>query len=481
MSDGAPVLVWIRRDLRLADHAALTRAAETGRPTIPVFLLDEAAEALGAAPKWRLGLGVRHFARTLAGIGSRLILRRGPALATLRALIAETGAKTVYWQRAYDPASKARDTRVKAALKADGIAVKSCPGHLLFEPWTVETKTGGFYKVYTPFWKAVAGRDPGAPLPAVARLRPPATWPASDDIDAWVLDRAMGRGAAVTERYVRIGAAAAEDRLQDFAATRLARYASDRDRPDIPGTSRLSENLTYGEISPRQCWQAGRAALDDGQYDGQDDGQDDAETFLKELVWREFAYHLLHHTPEIAERNWRPEWDDFPWDADPDRPQIRAWRQGRTGIAFVDAAMRELYVTGYMHNRARMIAASYLTKHLLGHWRIGLNWFAEHLVDWDPASNAMGWQWAAGSGPDAAPYFRVFNPVTQLDKFDPDRAYATRWIAEGQDRPGRDALAYFDAIPRRWGLSPDAAYPDPVVDAAEGRARALAAYERWKA
>jgi deoxyribodipyrimidine photo-lyase len=193
-------------------------------------------------------------------------------------------------------------------------------------------------------------------------------------------------------------------------------------------------------------------------------------------VWREFAYHLAHHTPRIVSGNWREAWDAFPWSTDADTPEVLAWKQGRTGIEFVDAAMRELHVTGYMHNRARMIVASYLTKHLMTHWRIGLRWFEEHLIDWDPASNAMGWQWSAGSGPDATPYFRVFNPVTQLDKFDPDRAYVRRWIAEGQGRPPKTALQYFDAVPKAWGLSPDARYPDPVVTPQAGRARALDAY-----
>ena len=208
-----------------------------------------------------------------------------------------------------------------------------------------------------------------------------------------------------------------------------------------------------------------------------EEGKKGAETFLKELVWREFAYHLVYHTPRITSGNWREEWDAFPWNEDERRAEVKAWKQGRTGIRFVDAAMREMYVTGYMHNRARMIVASYLTKHLMCHWKIGLDWFADCLIDWDPASNAMGWQWSAGSGPDATPYFRVFNPVTQLDKFDKDRAYTDRWIAEGKSNPAEDALDYFRAVPESWNLSPDADYPDPVVTADEGRKRALDAYE----
>lgn len=469
MSDASPILVWIRRDLRLTDHAALSSAAASGRPVIPVFLNDEAVQALGAAPRWRLGLGVEAFANTLAGIGSGLVLRRGDALECLGRLVDETGAGAVYWQRSYDPVQQARDSEIKAALRGRGLEARSFPGHLLFEPWTVETKTGGFYRVYTPYWNAVRGRDPGAPLGAVTALAAPGTWPGGDALSDWRLGAAMDRGAEVTRAHVRPGEAAAQDRLHAFTAGAVGAYARMRDIPAVSGTSRLSEHLTHGEISPRQAWAAGMAAMERGAAG--------AETFLKELAWREFAYHLLHYTPHIAQANWRPEWDAFPWNTDPDRPEVRAWLRGRTGIQFVDAAMRELYVTGYMHNRARMIVASYLTKHLLTHWKIGLDWFADHLVDWDPAANAMGWQWSAGSGPDATPYFRVFNPVSQLDKFDPERAYVRRWIAEGRAKPAPEALSYFDAIPRSWGLSPGDPYPAPVVGAEDGRKRALSAYE----
>ncbi len=469
MADASPILVWIRRDLRLTDHAALSAAASSGRPVIPVFLHDEAAEALGAAPRWRLGLGLESFARSLGAIGSSLVFRRGEALGSLRGLVGETGAGAVYWQRSYLPEQQARDAQVKTALRARGLEVRSFPGHLLFEPWTVETKTGGFYKVYTPYWNAVRERDPGPPLPAVLALAPPVSWPESDDIADWKLSAGMDRGAAVTKGYVHPGERAAQGRLADFIDRSVGDYARRRDIPSVQGTSRLSECLSLGEMSPRQAWVAGLAA--------RDRGAGGAETFLKELVWREFAYHLLHHSPHITQANWRPEWQAFPWNTDPDRPEVRAWTRGRTGIQFVDAAMRELYVTGYMHNRARMIVASYLTKHLLTHWKIGLDWFAEHLVDWDPAANAMGWQWSAGSGPDATPYFRVFNPVSQLDKFDPDRVYVRRWIAEGRANPSPEALSYFDAIPRKWGLSAADTYPAPVVSADEGRKRALTAYE----
>lgn len=472
MLDQRPVLLWVRRDFRLSDNPALLSAVATGAPVIPVFLYDELVENLGSAPKFRLGLGAQAFAHRLEQIGSRLILRRGPALPALKTLIAETGATAVFWSRLAEPEARERDEVVKAALKAQGLDARSFPGHLLFEPWTVETKTGGFYRVYSPMWKAVRGRDVGSPCAAPKAIRPPAQWPVSEDIASWNMARAMGRGVDIVAPYQIVGEIAAQERLAEFAEERIDIYKAKRDFPSVNATSGLSENLTYGEISPLQCWAAGHNALERGSPG--------AETFLKELVWREFAYHLAYHTPHITTKNWRPEWDAFPWNSDPDRPEVVAWKQGRTGIPFVDAAMREMYVTGTMHNRARMIVASYLCKHLMAHWKIGKAWFADCLTDWDPASNAMGWQWTAGSGPDAAPYFRVFNPVTQLVKFDGGGAYAKRWIAEGQAKPSATALSYFQAIPKSWNMSASARYYDPVVTLEVGRARALEAYSARK-
>ncbi|GKY89821.1 cryptochrome/photolyase family protein [Sinisalibacter aestuarii] len=463
-----PVLLWLRRDLRLADHPALRAAIATGQPVIPVFIRDDSVDGLGAAARFRLGLALVALAEGLGALQSRLTLRAGPAEETLAALIAETGANAVYWTRLYDPASIARDTAVKAALTARGVRAESFPGHVLFEPWRVATGQGGPYRVFTPFWKAVRARHPGVPLDAPRRLAPPQAWPRSDELAAWRLGAAMNRGAPIVAAHQCPGEAGAAARLERFLHERIADYGAGRDYPAQAATSGLSENLAWGEIGPRQIWAAGWRALNEGAAG--------AEDFLRELAWRDFAYHLMFHFPALVTGNWRAEWDSFPWRGDPEAPEVLAWQQGRTGEPLVDAAMREMYVTGKMHNRARMIVASYLTKHLLTHWRIGLDWFAEHLTDWDPASNAMGWQWVAGSGPDAAPYFRVFNPATQAKKFDPDGAYRARWIAEGQAHPPETALRYFDAVPRRWRLSPAAAYPDPVVDLAEGRARALAAY-----
>ncbi len=469
MTDNSPILLWFRRDLRLADHAALDAASKSGRPVIPIFLCDEVVKGQGAAPRFRLGLSVTAHGQALEGLGSQLILRKGSALDCLRELVRETGATAVWWSRLYDPIAKKRDVAVKAALKGDGVDAQSFAGHLLFEPWTVETKTGGFYKVFTPMWKTVRQYELPSAYPAPHQLRGPENWPVSDDIASWHLARDMRRGAAILAEHCCVGEQKAQARLNDFIAQRVAQYKDKRNFPAVDGTSGLSENLTYGEISPRQCWHAGWQALHQG------DAQ--AEVFLKELVWREFAYHLVHHTPQITTENWKPDWDAFPWNTDPERAEVRAWTQGRTGIPFVDAAMRQMYVTGVMHNRARMIVASYLTKHLMTHWRIGAAWFADCLTDWDPASNAMGWQWVAGSGPDSAPYFRVFNPVVQQGKFDPKDRYIRRWIAEGYPNPTATAISYFNAVPKAWGLSPDAPYPEPIVNTDEGRKRALAAYE----
>ena len=276
----------------------------------------------------------------------------------------------------------------------------------------------------------------------------------------------MQRGADVVARHVGVGEAVAQDRLATFLDGPVERYKERRDFPAEEATSRLSENLTYGEIGPRMVWHGGMRAMMEGRAG--------AEHFLKELVWREFAYHLLHHSPHITTRNWREEWDGFPWRDD--NADAERWRRGMTGEPFVDAAMREMYVTGTMHNRARMIAASYLTKHLLTDWRVGQRWFAECLTDWDPAANAMGWQWAAGSGPDAALYFRVFNPETQAEKFDPKAIYRHRFISELARVPGEEARGYFEAVPKAWGLSASKPYPQRMVDLAVGRKRALEAY-----
>ncbi len=466
-----PLILWFRRDLRLSDHPMLAQAVATGRPLVPVFVLDAQTEAMGAAARFRLGLGLGEFGRVLAAMGSQLILRRGEALSVLRDVIAEVGAAGVYWQRMYDPEAKARDAEVKAALRADGFEAESFNGALLIEPWQVATGAGGYYKVYSPFWRSVAAQGFAPPVPAPKQLAPPKVWPKSDALEAWRLDADMRRGGDIVAKYQRVGEAAALARLDAFIEDSAGRYREARDFPALQdATSGLSENLAWGEIGPRSIWAAGQRAVHEGAAG--------AEHFCKELVWREFAYHLMHHSPEILTRCWRPEWESFAWRGD--NADAERWRRGMTGEPFVDAAMREVYVTGRMHNRARMIVGSYLTKHLMTDWRIGQAWFAEVLTDWDPAANAMGWQWVAGCGPDAAPYFRVFNPAGQAEKFDGQGAYRGRWIAEGHAHPAPEALSFFEAVPKSWGVDPKARYPRPMIDLAVGRARALDAYAAQK-
>lgn len=480
MTAKPPVIWWIRRDLRLCDNPAVLAACESGAPVIPLYIHDAVDENLGAAPKFRLGLGLEKFAERLAAKGSRLILRRGPALEVLQSVLAEVGGSSVIWSRVYDPASVERDKAIKTSLKAVDINVKSTGGKLLFEPWTVANKSGGMFKVYTPFWKTVRDRRPEGLLPEPAVLPAPFAWPETESLAAVNLGGAMGRGAEIVLGHCQIGEAAAQDRLDAFLERYIDVYQAERDFLGRDVCSGLSENLAWGEISPHRIWNAGRAAMERGASG--------AEHFLKELVWREFAYHLLYYTPHITEAAWRPEWNGFPWNGLDDTgrplpqipPALDAWRKGRSGNDVVDAAMRELYVTGRMHNRTRMLVASYLCKHLMIHWKLGMQWFENCLVDWDPASNAMGWQWVAGCGPDAAPYFRVFNPDGQADKFDADHSYRHRWLAEGQGKPPETALSYYDAIPRSWRLRPDMARPEPIISLKAGRERALSAYENHR-
>ena len=458
--ENRPILVWFRRDFRLADNAALTEAVKTGRPVIPVFILDPLVETMGAAPKWRLAEAIQRFSATLTDMGSKLILRKGAALDVLTELLSETGADTVYWERQYEPKSVARDTEIKSTLTCYGHKVESFGGFLLFEPWTVETRQGNPYSVYTPFWRAVRDREVRAPFAPPRALPRPGAWPRSDDLGQWQMGAAMFRGASVAANHAGIGEEVALRRLHDFCDRLIDSYKDDRNRPDIAATSRLSENLTYGEISPRTVWWAGRAAVETGA--------DGAEHFLKELVWREFAWHLHWHSPTLPTDNWREKWNAFPWRQDNDLAE--AWRRGETGVELVDAGMREMYATGTMHNRVRMIVASYLTKHLLTDWRVGRAWFEDTLIDWDPASNAMGWQWVAGCGPDAAPYFRIFNPDTQAETFDASRSYRSLYLDQGM----KGARDFLNAIPKSWNVKRPSS---PIVALKDGRARALAAYE----
>ena len=464
-----PIIYWIRRDLRIHNNPALKFAIDSNQPVIPVFIKDEFVDRLGAAPKWRLGLGLEHLTKEFKKYGIDIIFKSGSAEKVLTELINETEANKVVWGRTYLPSVNNRDAKIKSLLKEKGLSVKSFPGHLLFEPWTVSPKSSEFFKVYTPFWKVTRMKNPVGFEAKVSTIIGVEQKPKSEKLEDWHLETGMSRGSSIVRHFVRLGEEAARERLDYFISNNVMNYSVNRDIPSLDGTSGLSENLSLGEISPIECWNAGVQALEAGH--------DAAEIFLKELVWREFAYHLAHHTPHILNSNWRQEWDSFPWNTNDRDEKVIRWQQGRTGIPFVDAAMRELYVTGRMHNRGRMIVASFLTKHLMTHWKIGLKWFENCLIDWDPASNAMGWQWSAGSGPDATPYFRVFNPNTQLEKFDGKYEYRDRWLAEFRGKNSKKALSFFDAIPKSWKLSEKLEYPEPIVDLSEGRIKALEAYK----
>ncbi|MBX3495267.1 MAG: deoxyribodipyrimidine photo-lyase [Parvibaculum sp.] len=465
-----PAIVWFRRDLRLADNPALAAAARGGA-VVPVFILDP-ADMPGGASTWWLHGSLAALAADLARLGAPLVLRRGDPAHLIPAIAREAGAGAVFWNRLYDPAIIARDKALKASLAADGFEVESFAASLLAEPWEVRTGADTPFKVFTPFWRALSARAPlPAPLPAPKRLTGLAGI-ASENLDTWNLRPAKPDWAGGLRAAWTPGEKSAAKRLAAFLDGAVCAYGAARNIPAIDATSRLSPHLHWGEISPRQIGSSAEAAAI--AYPAAASG---VAAFLRELGWRDFAHHLVFHWPEIATENWKSEFDAFPW-ADDDAA-FRRWTRGETGYPIVDAGMRELWTTGFMHNRVRMIAASFLVKHLLIDWRRGAAWFEDTLVDADLAVNRTSWQWVAGSGADAAPYFRIFNPVLQGEKFDPEGAYVHAHLPE---------LAALDAryIHKPWAAPPDALakagvdlggnYPQPMIDHAKARARALAAY-----
>lgn len=470
MTSSAPIIVWFRQDLRLTDNPALRAVGD--RPVVALYILDEASSGRwmpGGASRWWLHHALEALAAALGRLGIPLLLRRGESAAVLDAVLAETGAEAVHWNRCYEPAAIARDTRIKAALEARGRAARSFNAALLFEPWTVATQAGQPFKVYSPFARACLSMpEPPRPDAAPSHLRAAPRLPTSDRLADWDLRPNAPDWAVGLRESWRPGEAGARQRLDRFLAGPIAGYAGARDRPDLEATSRLSPHLHWGEISPREVWHAARTRLGPTK---------DAERFIAELLWREFSHHLLYHWPDLPERNWRRDFDAFPWRDDP--KALAAWQRGRTGYPIVDAGLRELWRTGWMHNRVRMIVGSFLVKHLLLPWQAGEAWFWDTLVDADLANNAASWQWIAGCGADAAPYFRVFNPILQGEKFDPDGAYVKRWIP---------ALARLPAavVHRPWaadratlaaaGVELGRDYPRPIVDHGEARVRALAAF-----
>jgi deoxyribodipyrimidine photo-lyase len=466
-------LVWFRRDLRLADNPALRAALAAGYAPVPVYVHapDELAPwAPGAASNAWLRRSLRALAGTLEERGSRLVVRLGPTLPALEALVAETGAEAVVWNRQYEPAAIARDRAVKQALSARGLHVQSSNAALLAEPWTVATNAGEPCRVFTPFWKKVRPRLDTAMLataPAPERLPPVPTSITSLAVDELGLapSPAWDRGFWGTWHPGEDGAHA---RLIHFLVAGVRDYPAARDRPDVDRTSRLSPHLHFGEISPRQV-----AAAVLAESTGEADDAAARERVLGELGWREFAHHLLYHFPHTPEANFNPRFDAFAWN-DADAATLTAWQHGRTGIPFVDAGMRQLWATGWMHNRVRMVVASVLCKNLRLHWSHGARWFWDTLVDADLADNTLGWQWCAGTGADAAPYFRIFNPVAQAERFDPDGDYIRRWVPELAALPAPAVFAPWRDPDAAARLAPD--YPRmPIVDLVASRDAALGA------
>lgn len=440
-----PSIVWFRDDLRLADNPALRAAIDRGEPVIALYVLDEESPGvrpLGGAARWWLHHSLASLDERLRERGATLVLRRGPAERVVREVATDAAAGAVFWNRRYGGPEREIDAALKAALRDDGVEVASFAGSLLFEPWTVRTGAGTRFSVFTPFWRAcLALPAPRTPLPEPRELDGSRGAAASDSLDDWsLLPRDPDWADGLRETW-EPGEPAARRRLREFVSDDLASYDRARDEPAAGATSLLSPRLRWGEVSPYTVWHETIEAGHGGR-------------FLSELGWREFAWHTLFHSPRLATKNLRPEFDAFPWPRL--KPtQLAAWQRGRTGIPLVDAGMRELWATGYMHNRVRMVTASFLVKNLLIDWRRGEEWFWDTLVDADEASNPFNWQWVAGSGADAAPYFRIFNPQLQAAKFDPDGHYVRQWAPDA--------------------LTDDA--PEPIVDLGETRKAALAAYE----
>lgn len=463
-------ILWFRNDLRLADNPALQAALDDGHAPVCVYIHapDEEREwAPGeASDAWRHH-SLKALAADLRARGSRLRLFHGPSLQTLQMLAISLDAEAVYWNRRYEPAIEKRDTAIKQRLRHDGLRVESRNGSLMLEPWQVQTRSGTPYKVFTPYW-----RNASTQWPQHGQRDAPASLPDVPgglkglQLDELHLCPERGWDKGFWEHFTP-GEAGAHEALEVFLDGALHGYIEQRDHPARVGTSRLSPHLHFGEIAPWRIDTALHGITSAAQ------GRD-VEGWRRQLGWREFAHHLLHHFPDSAQTNLNPRFNDFDW-ARADEAMLDAWRHGRTGVPIVDAGMRELWHTGWMHNRVRMIVGSWLTKHMRLHWRHGARWFWDTLVDADLANNTMGWQWIAGTGADAAPYFRVFNPVTQARKFDPEAAYITRWVPELSRLPQPLRFAPWEDASTARRLAPNYP-PKPVVDLAAGREAALSAY-----
>ena len=473
----APVIVWFRNDLRLHDNLALTAAANSGQPVISVYILEEADDTLplGGAQRWWLHHSLASLSDKLKTLDVPLVMRRGAASDILLDIIEETGAGSVLWNRRYAPAQIERDSAIKEELRARDLTVESFDGQLLHEPTRLKTGSGGAYRVYTPFWRAFSENcHPRPPVGAPKELVRFEGELASDELESWSLlptkpDWAGGIAEAWTP-----GEDGARARLEDFLSEALDGYADGRDFPGKESTSRLSPHLAFGEISPFQIWAATEENRDDAPAR-------DFTTFRKEVVWREFSWHLLVNFPDLRTKNYNSDFDAFPWRAPGE--ELERWQKGMTGYPFIDAGMRQLWQTGWMHNRIRMAVGSFLVKHLLIDWRHGESWFRDTLVDADPGSNTASWQWIAGSGADAAPYFRIFNPILQGEKFDPDGHYVRQFVPELADLPDKYLHKPWEAPEatlRKAGVTLGETYPHPIVEHRGARQRAMAAYEEMK-
>jgi len=468
----ARAIIWLRRDLRLADQPALMAALDAGQAPIPVYIHapeEDAPWAPGGASRVWLRRSLLALDGELRQRGSRLIVRAGTSLACLREVVKETQAEAVYWNRLYTPAAIARDAEIKRELRAQGLQVASYNAAQLTEPWQVQTGQGTPYKVFTPFWRNASASLETLPPPSPAPDALPAP---PEDLASLTVDdlnlAARPRWDSGFWSHWTPGEAGARARWDHFVDHAVARYHDDRNRPDLRGTSGLSPHLHFGEISPRCCVHALR------ELELTPTARKQADHFVRELGWREFSVHLLYHFPTTPLADLNPNFGQFHW-AEPESDKLVAWQQGRTGVPIVDAGMRELWQTGWMHNRVRMIVASLLTKNLRYHWRVGAEWFWDTLVDADLANNTQGWQWTAGTGADAAPYFRIFNPVTQGERFDPDGVYVRRYVPELAALPNALIHAPWTDPATRARMAPD--YPAaPIVDLSSSREAALAAY-----
>ena len=448
---------------------------------VPVFIWapkEEGAWPPGCASRWWLHQSLVRLAAEFRAAGAKLVIRRGASLAELLRVAKATGAGAVYWNQRYEPAIVARDRKVEEALRAAGLQTKSYNGAILQEPGTIQNKAGQPFRVFTPFWKnCLAAGEPSAPLPAPRRLIAPSRQPASLPLAALNLEPRLDWADGLRAAW-EPGSAGAKVELRRFLHNSLLTYTEGRNRPDLVGTSRLSPHLHFGETSPRQVWQAVKRFAESQSIPAVVWSH---WQFLTELGWREFAHHLLFHFPHTPEQPLRADFVRFPWRKN--AAWLRAWQRGQTGYPLVDAGMRELWSTGWMHNRVRMVVASFLVKNLLLPWQEGARWFWDTLVDADLANNTLGWQWTAGCGADAAPFFRIFNPVSQGENFDPEGAYVRRWVPELARMPAKWIHRPWEAPPAvlaAAGVKLGGNYPRPVVSLRVSHEVALEAYQRMR-